>query len=171
MTNTAINLPIKLFLSDVDGVMTDAGMYYTESGDEFKKFNTHDGMGLKLIQQSGVKTGIITTENTKMVERRAAKLQVDYLYQGKGFGGKLASALDICAKENITLAEVAYIGDDVNCIELLQAVGLAACPANATPKVKAIPKIIHLNKNGGEGVVREFIDLIMDGTLPTNIHP
>ena len=98
---------IKVFLSDVDGVMTDAGMYYTESGDEFKKFNTHDGMGLKLIQQSGIKTGIITTENTKIVERRAAKLKMDYLYQGQGFGGKLAAAKEICAKENITLAEVA----------------------------------------------------------------
>ena len=153
---------IKVFLSDVDGVMTDAGMYYTESGDEFKKFNTHDGMGFNLIQQTGVKIGIITTENTKMVERRAAKLKMDYLYQGKGFGGKLAAAKDICAKENITLEEVAYIGDDVNCIELLQSVGIAACPANATSKVKAIKNIIHLKKNGGEGAVREFIDMLMD---------
>ena len=153
---------IKVFLSDVDGVMTDAGMYYTESGDEFKKFNTHDGMGFNLIQQTGVKIGIITTENTKMVERRAAKLKMDYLYQGKGFGGKLAAAKDICAKENITLAEVAYIGDDVNCIELLQSVGIAACPANATSKVKAIKNIIQLKKNGGEGAVREFIDMLMD---------
>ena len=153
---------IKVFLSDVDGVMTDAGMYYTESGDEFKKFNTHDGMGFNLIQQTGVKIGIITTENTKMVERRAAKLKMDYLYQGKGFGGKLAAAKDICAKENITLEEVAYIGDDVNCIELLQSVGIAACPANATKKVKAIKNIIHLKKNGGEGAVREFIDMLMD---------
>lgn len=153
---------IKVFLSDVDGVMTDAGMYYTESGDEFKKFNTHDGMGLKLIQKSGIKTGIITTENTKIVERRAAKLNIDYLYQGQGFGGKLAAAQEICAKENITLAEVAYIGDDVNCIDLLSAVGIAACPANATKKVKAIKNIIHLKKNGGDGAVREFIDMLMD---------
>ena len=159
---------IKVFLSDVDGVMTDAGMYYTESGDEFKKFNTHDGMGFNLIQQTGVKIGIITTENTKMVERRAAKLKMDYLYQGKGFGGKLAAAMDICEKENISIKEVAYIGDDVNCIELLQSVGLAACPANATPKVKAIPGIIHLQKNGGEGAVREFIDMILDGTFVEN---
>lgn len=159
---------IKVFLSDVDGVMTDAGMYYTENGDEFKKFNTHDGMGFNLIQHTGVKIGIITTENTKMVERRAAKLKMDYLYQGKGFGGKLAAALDICEKEGITLKEVAYIGDDVNCIELLQNVGIAACPANATSKVKAIPGIIQLQKNGGEGAVREFIDMIMDDKLPGN---
>jgi len=156
-------MKIKIFLSDVDGVMTDAGMYYTESGDEFKKFNTHDGMGFNLIQQTGVKIGIITTENTQMVTRRAAKLKMDYVYQGKGFGGKLAAAKEICEKENCTLAEVAYIGDDVNCIELLQSVGLAACPANATPKVKAIEGIIHLQKSGGEGAVREFIEMILDG--------
>lgn len=153
---------IKVFLSDVDGVMTDAGMYYTESGDEFKKFNTHDGMGFNLIQKAGIKIGIVTTENTKMVERRAAKLKMDYLYQGKGFGGKLDAALDICKKEDITLQQVAYIGDDVNCIELLKAVGVAACPANATPKVKAINNIIQLQKNGGDGAVREFIDMILD---------
>jgi len=155
-------MKIKVFLSDVDGVLTDAGMYYTENGDEFKKFNTHDGMGFNLIQQLGVKIGLITTENTKIVERRAAKLKMDYLYQGKGFGGKLSAALDICTKENISIKEIAYIGDDVNCIELLQAVGLAACPANATNKVKAISGIIHLTKNGGEGAAREFIDMIID---------
>ncbi len=153
---------IKVFLSDVDGVMTDAGMYYTESGDEYKKFNTHDGMGFNLIQKAGIKIGIVTTENTKMVERRASKLKMDYLYQGKGFGGKLDAALDICKKEGINLQQVAYIGDDVNCIELLKSVGLAACPANATSKVKAIDGIIQLQKSGGDGAVREFIDMILD---------
>lgn len=152
------NRIIKLFLTDVDGVMTDAGMYYTENGDEFKKFNTHDGMAFNLLKNAGIKTGIITTENTKMVERRAAKLKVDYLYQGAGFAGKLQAAIEICKKENITLTEVAYIGDDINCIELLQSVGLAACPANATNKVKAIKDIIQLKKSGGEGAIREFVD-------------
>lgn len=153
---------IKVFLSDVDGVMTDAGMYYTENGDEFKKFNTHDGMGFNLIQKAGIKIGIVTTENTKMVERRAAKLKMDYVYQGKGFGGKLDAALDICKKEGISLQQIAYIGDDVNCVELLKAVGVAACPANATQKVKAIKGIIQLQKSGGDGAVREFIDMILD---------
>jgi YrbI family 3-deoxy-D-manno-octulosonate 8-phosphate phosphatase len=156
---------IKLFLSDVDGVLTDAGMYYTENGDELKKFNTHDGMGFNLLAKEGIKTGIITTENTKLVERRAAKLKLDYLYQGKGFGNKLDAALEICAKEGITIQEVAYVGDDVNCISLLEAVGLAACPANAVKKVKAIPGIIHLEKKGGDGAVREFIDMILDGEV------
>jgi len=156
-------MKIKLFLTDVDGVLTDAGMYYTESGDEFKKFNTHDGMGMRLIQQAGVKTGIITTENTKMVERRAAKLKVDYLYQGAY--PKVNAALEICEKEGLDIKEVAYIGDDVNCLELLSIVGLAACPADALPKVKSIPGILQLSKKGGEGVVREFIELIFEKYL------
>ncbi len=152
---------IKLFLSDVDGVMTDAGMYYTESGDEFKKFNTHDGMAMNLLREAGIKTGILTTENTKIVARRAAKLKVDYLYQNVGFGGKLKAALEICDKENITMDEVAYIGDDINCIELLKSVGMAACPSNSTQKVKSIPNIIHLTCAGGDGAVREFVEMIL----------
>ena len=152
---------IKLFLTDVDGVLTDAGMYYSEAGDELKKFNTHDGMGLQLIRQKGIKTGIITSEDTKMVERRYNKLKLDYLYQGKREGGKLASTKEICELENITLAEIAYIGDDVNCLELLSNVGLAACPANALDAVKNIPGIIQLKKKGGEGCVREFVEMII----------
>ena len=153
---------IKLFLSDVDGVMTDAGMYYTESGDEFKKFNTHDGMGFQMLREAGIKTGIITSENTRIVTNRAAKLKVDYLYQGKGFGNKLEVAKEICEKENITLQEVAYIGDDINCLELLASVAIAACPANAVEKVKNIPNIIKLKLKGGEGAVREFIEWILN---------
>ena len=155
-------LNIKLFLTDVDGVLTDAGMYYSENGDELKKFNTHDGMGLQLIRQKGIKTGIITSENTMMVERRFNKLKLDYLYQGKREGGKLASALEICEKEGITLRNVAYIGDDINCLELLSNVGLAACPANALDAVKQIPGIVRMNKKGGEGCVREFIEMIIN---------
>ncbi len=152
---------IKLFLTDVDGVLTDAGMYYSENGDELKKFNTHDGMGLQIIRKAGIKTGIITSENTKMVERRYNKLKLDYLYQGKREGGKLAAALEICEKEGISIKEVAYIGDDVNCLDLLSEVGMAACPASAVTTIKQLPNIIHLSKKGGEGCVREFIELIM----------
>ena len=136
-------------------------MYYSENGDELKKFNTHDGMGLQLIRQKGIKTGIITSENTMMVERRFNKLKLDYLYQGKREGGKLASVVEICEKEGITLNEVAYIGDDINCLELLSNIGLAACPANALDAVKQIPGIVRMNKKGGEGCVREFIEMII----------
>ena len=156
-------MKIKLFLTDVDGVLTDAGMYYTEAGDEIKKFNTRDGMGLKLLRDAGIKTGIITTENTKLVERRAAKLKVDHLVQGAY--PKVNAAMEICSKEGISISETAYIGDDVNCIQLLEVVGLAACPADAVKKVKEIPGILILEKNGGEGVVREFADLILEKFL------
>lgn len=149
---------IKLFLSDADGVLTDGGMYYSESGDELKKFNTRDGMAFELLREAGIKTGIITSENTKIVENRAKKLKVDYLGQGKKNGGKLAAAREICEKEGISLSEAAYIGDDINCFDLLEAVGLKACPADACEKVKNIPGIIVLAKKGGEGVVREFAE-------------
>jgi 2-dehydro-3-deoxyphosphooctonate aldolase (KDO 8-P synthase) len=152
---------IKLLLTDVDGVLTDAGMYYSEAGDELKKFNTRDGMGLQLIREKGIKAGIITSENTNMVERRFLKLKLDYLYQGKREGGKLASVLEICQKEGISLNEVAYIGDDINCFELLSSVGLAACPSDALDVIKNIPGIILLNKKGGEGCVREFVEMII----------
>lgn len=151
---------IKLFLSDVDGVLTDGGMYYAEDGVESKKFNTRDGMAFQLLRESGIKTGIITSENTQIVANRAKKLKIDYLYQGKCEGGKLAAAQEICQKEGITLQEVAYIGDDINCFELLSAVGYAACPADAVAKIKSIPNIQILTKCGGEGCVRELVEMI-----------
>lgn len=148
---------VKLFLSDVDGVLTDGGMYYSENGVESKKFNTRDGMGFEMLRKAGIKTGIVTSENTQIVENRAKKLKLDYLYQGKIEGGKLAAALEICEKEGISIGEVAYIGDDVNCFNLLSAVGFAACPADAAAKIKAIPGIRVMSRNGGAGCVREFV--------------
>lgn len=153
---------IKLFLSDVDGTLTDAGMYYSENGDELKKFNTHDGKGFELLRNSGIKTGIITSENTKIVENRAKKLKVDYLYQGVAHHEKLQVVNEICEIENITLDEVAYVGDDINCYELLRNIGLPACPANSNKKIKQIPNIIQLLKNGGDGAVREFASMILE---------
>ncbi len=153
---------IKLFLSDVDGTLTDGGMYYSEKGDELKKFNTRDGMGFQLLREAGIKTGIITSENTKIVENRARKMRVDYLVQGKRNGGKLAAVWEICEKEKISLDEVAYIGDDINCIELLSHVGVAACPADASTKIKSIPDVNVMKKNGGDGCVREFINSIIE---------
>ena len=150
---------IKLFLSDVDGVLTDAGMYYTENGDEFKKFCTYDGMGFQLLQKTGVKVGILTTEDKELNRRRAKKLGLDFDFHGAK--DKLQIVNDLCIKENITLSEVAYIGDDVNCFGLLSHVGIAACPNNAVEKIKAIPNIMLLQKNGGDGVVREFVELFL----------
>ena len=151
---------VKLFVSDVDGVMTDAGMYYSESGDELKKFNTHDGMGFQILREHGIKTAIITSEETNIVKNRAEKLKVDYLFQGKKNNDKLNVVKKICISEGIDLENVAYIGDDINCFELLSSVGYAACPADATYKIKSIPGINILLKKGGNGVIREFIDLL-----------
>lgn len=165
--NKAMDNPkktVKLFLCDVDGTLTDGGMYYAESGDELKKFNTRDGMGLQLLQAQGVKVGIITSENTKLVENRAKKLKVDFLVQGKRHGGKLEAAQEICDQMGITLSEVAYIGDDVNCQQLLSAVGICACPADAMRPIQEIPGIIIMQKAGGEGCVREFIDQYLLGS-------
>jgi 2-dehydro-3-deoxyphosphooctonate aldolase (KDO 8-P synthase) len=152
---------IRLFLTDVDGVQTDGGMYYFNSRDEAKRFHAHDGMGLQILRRSGMKTGFITSEETLLVENRFKKLKLDYLVQGKRDGGKLASALEICQQEGISLEQVAYIGDDVNCLDLLEKVGWAACPNDAVKAVKAVPGITILTKKGGEGCVREFIDLVM----------
>ena len=152
---------IKLFLSDIDGTLTDGGMYYSEKGDELKKFNTRDGMGFQLLREAGIKTGIITSENTKIVANRAKKLKIDFLVQGKRDGGKLTAAQEICSQLGITLKEVAYIGDDINCRELLEVVGLAACPADANIIIKNIASIKIMSRNGGEGCVREFIEEII----------
>ncbi|MBX2965963.1 MAG: acylneuraminate cytidylyltransferase [Cyclobacteriaceae bacterium] len=150
---------IKIVLSDIDGVLTDAGMYYSENGDELKKFSTYDGMGFKLLQQSGLKTGLITQEDRQLNKRRAEKLKLDFLYQG--IDNKLAIAKEICQQENISLNEVAYIGDDINDFELLSHVGVAACPANAASKIKSIPGIVQLSTAGGSGVFREFAEFIL----------
>ena len=152
---------IKLFISDVDGVMTDGGMYYSENGDELKKFNTHDGMAFELLRKAGIKTALITSEKTRIVKNRATKLKIDYLYQGRFEGGKLSAAKEICQTENINLNEVAYVGDDVNCLDLLLNVGLAACPTNSTEKIMNISNIVKLKTKGGDGAVREFVEMIL----------
>ena len=150
---------IKIFLSDVDGVLTDGCMYYLESGDEFKKFSTHDGMGFRLLQQMGIKSGIITSEDMQLNRRRAQKLQLDFDFHG--IKDKLKEVQNLCKSEQLSLDNIAYIGDDVNCLELLSNVGLSACPSNAVQKIKEIPGIIQLENRGGEGAVREFIELFL----------
>lgn len=152
---------IKLFVTDIDGTLTDGGMYYSENGDELKKFNTRDGMGLGMLRESGIKTAIVTSEDRELNRRRAEKLKVDFLVQGKREGGKVAAVAEIVNELGITMNEVAYIGDDINCIELLSSVGLAACPADACEKVKEIPGIQMMNNKGGHGCVREFINKLL----------
>lgn len=153
---------IKLFLSDIDGTLTDGGMYYSENGDELKKFNTRDGMGFKLLRDRGIKTGIITSEDRGLNLNRAKKLQLDYLRQGIANIGKLNAVKEICNELGINLDQVAYIGDDINDIELLSSVGLAACPKDANNQVKSLPSIHVQTKEGGDGCVREFATFILD---------
>ena len=149
---------VRLFLCDVDGTLTDGGMYYSERGDELKKFNTRDGVAFALLREAGVKTGIITSEDTQINAARAEKLRIDYLRQGQRYGGKLAAAQEICREMGIKMSEVAYIGDDLNCIPLLEAAGVKACPADAQPKVKAVPAIHVMSRRGGDACVREFVE-------------
>lgn len=149
---------IKLFITDIDGTLTDGGMYYSENGDELKKFNTRDGMGLQMLREVGIKTAIITSEDRQLNQRRAKKLKVDYIRQGKVNGGKVSVAEEIVKEMGITMQEVAYIGDDINCVELLSRVGFAACPADACDRVKSIPGIVVMTRNGGAGCVREFCE-------------
>ena len=152
---------IRLFLTDVDGTLTDGGMYYGSDGTEFKKFNTRDGMGLQMLQRTGVKVGIVTSENTPINVNRARKLGLDYLKQSARDGSKLAAVQEICTEMGISLQQVAYVGDDVNCYDLLAAVGWAACPADACEKVRNIPGIHILARRGGDACVREWIDMIL----------
>ena len=156
---------IKLFLTDVDGCLTDGGMYYSERGEAMKRFCVYDGMGMVLLREKGIKCGILTSETTDIVAARAKKLNLDYLYMGVGRNKKqtkLEAAKEICAEMGIGLDEVCYVGDDINDIDLLSEVGMAACPKNAMAEVKAIPGIIVLEHNGGDGAIRELCDRIIE---------
>ena len=150
---------IRLFATDVDGVLTDAGMYYSESGDELKKFNTRDGMGIKLLQKAGLITAIVTQERTKLVARRAEKLAIPEVHQG--VLDKLAVIRELAERHGLSLQQVAYIGDDVNDLEALGAVGFSSSPADGMPKILAEVDYV-CQKKGGEGAVREIADMILD---------
>ena len=159
----ALSNNIKLFLSDVDGVLTDAGMYYSECGDEIKKFNTRDGKGLEMLRLSGIKTGIVTSESTALVAKRGQKLRLDYLRQGAT--NKLVVLMELLAETGLKLGEVAYIGDDLNDLEIIKAVGFSACPADAVTEVKAVATY-HCIAKGGEGCVREFAERVLSARNP-----
>jgi len=174
---------IKLFLTDVDGCLTDGGMFYSASGDELKRFCVYDGMGMVLLQKAGIPCGILTSETTDIVLHRARKLQLDFLYMGVGrqkdktpvvayhpalgeaqslpFMSKTDACRRICSESGIGLDEVCYIGDDINDAELLQAAGYAACPGTALESIKAIPGIHILQRGGGAGAIRELCDEIL----------
>lgn len=151
------NIP-KLILTDIDGVWTDGGMYYDQHDNELKKFHTYDSAGILFCKLNNIATGIITGERTNIVERRAKKLNVDYLFQG--VKNKLEIINSICAEMNISIEEVAYIGDDLNDIEVLQSVGFSAAPVSAPLYIQQMVDLV-LTKKGGEGVFREFVEYIL----------
>ncbi len=148
----------KLILTDIDGVWTDGGMYYDQTGNEFKKFHTYDSAGVLLAKIHNIPVGIITGETTEIVKRRSQKLNVDFLFQGAK--NKLELLNDICNSLGIDKSDVAYIGDDINDIEILEAVGYSGTPASAPYFIKELANI-KLTKNGGEGVFREFVEALL----------
>lgn len=146
---------IKLFITDIDGVWTDGGMYYDETGNEFKKFNTSDSAGVIFLSLLNIPVAIITGETTNLVKRRSEKLKINYLYMG--VTNKLEVAKELCAALKISLDNVAYIGDDINDINLLKEVGLSATPENAPDYIK---KLVDwpLQVKGGDGAFRNFVE-------------
>lgn len=149
----------KLVVTDIDGVWTDGGMYYTESGDEFKRFNTYDSAGVVFCRLLGIPVAIITGEPSMGVKRRAEKLKIGYCYTG--VADKLLVLEGLCGDLGIALSEVAYIGDDLNDMEVLPRVGYSACPASSPDYVKRMVTVV-LKKKGGEGVFREFVEGILE---------
>ena len=150
---------IHIILTDVDCVLTDGGMYYTENGDVMKKFHTRDGMGVTLLRKKKISTIIITKEKTKFVKRWAKKMNVEKLYDGIQKKEELVNK--ICATYDVKLEELAYIGDDVNDLALLKKVGLSATPADGLSEAKKICDYICKLK-GGEGAFRELADLVLE---------
>jgi 3-deoxy-D-manno-octulosonate 8-phosphate phosphatase (KDO 8-P phosphatase) len=149
-------LNIKLLLLDVDGTLTDGGIYVTAKGDQFKRFNAKDGMGIKLAEKAGISVGIISHSFvTEMVETRGKDLGLTYVYVGQE--PKMDILKTWLSELNITEKEVAFIGDDLNDKEIMQFVGHSACPADAVDQIKAISDVV-LTKNGGHGAAREYID-------------
>lgn len=156
MSSVAKN--IKLVGTDIDGVWTDARMYYSADGDIMKSFSTYDGMGVQLLREAEIPLIIMTSENTEIVTRRAQKLGINRIFQGEN--QKLKRLQGVCKELNISLDEVAYIGDDINDLDVLQAVGLSAMPSNSPILNRFSPDYLT-NRSGGDGAFRDFVDFIL----------
>ncbi len=150
---------IKLFLTDCDGCLTDGGMYYSEHGDELKKFNTRDGMAFAMLREHGILTGIVTSESVDLNRRRAEKLKLDF-YEA-GCKDKASAIRKICAERGIALENVAYVGDDINDLEAIKMVGLGCCPADAVDLVKQHARYVTKAK-GGAGAIRETVEYLIE---------
>lgn len=151
---------IKLMLTDVDGVLTDTGVFYSVEGEQMKRFSIRDGMGIERLRDiAGVATGIITRENTQIVGSRARRLKIEELHMG--VWDKTVTLNEIITRLNISLSEVAYIGDDTNDVDIMKMTGLSACPNDATKFAKEAADLIVESK-GGYGAVRDLCELIIE---------
>ena len=147
---------IRLIIFDVDGVLTDAGMYYSESGDEYKKFNAKDGIAIRALKKAGFETGIISHGiNISLIRRRAELLHISRVYAGDKLKEEVLQ--EWCNELGITPAQVAYIGDDINDLPVMKVVGFTACPSDASATVKNFVNVV-LQAKGGEACVREWAD-------------
>lgn len=155
---------VRLVLTDCDGVLTDAGVYVSPEGERLKRFSLRDGMGVERLRTIGqIPTGIITRENSAIVAKRAEKLKIEELHLG--VRDKLPEVEAIAAKRGLTLDQVAYIGDDVNDLDVLHVVGLAAAPCDAEPLV--LDRVHHVcRRAGGHGAFRELAELVLAAQHP-----
>ncbi len=152
---------IKLLLSDNDGVLTDNGVYYSERGEELKRYSIRDGMGVERLEAVGIQSGIMTGETSRNLEKRAEKLKISHLYLG--VKDKSSMLENVLAKNGLQMNEIAYMGDDVNDLAVMHAVaseGLTACPGDATAFVMPVVHYICKAK-GGHGAFREFAEMLI----------
>jgi 3-deoxy-D-manno-octulosonate 8-phosphate phosphatase (KDO 8-P phosphatase) len=155
---------IKILLTDVDGVLTDNGVYYSESGEVMKRFSIRDGMGVERLRKlAGIETGIITGELSPSVARRAEKLHIRELHLG--VKDKLGRVSEIMRRLHLQWEEVAFIGDDVNDLEVMEKAGVTACPADAMPQVSSMVDY-HCKIKGGYGAFREFAEWLIELKTP-----
>ena len=150
---------IKLIATDIDGVWTDGTMVYSPEGDVMKVFSTYDGMAVQILREIGIPVAILTGENSPMVQKRAEKLKISYVYQGEQ--NKLARLNELCEKENITLDEIAYIGDDINDLDCLKSVGVTGLSGNSPIQNQFSPDYITL-RVGGQGAFRDFVNWLLE---------
>jgi 3-deoxy-D-manno-octulosonate 8-phosphate phosphatase (KDO 8-P phosphatase) len=149
---------IRLVAFDVDGTLTDGRLWLTEDGHEIKVFHVHDGLGLKRLREHGIEVALISARISHAVELRAARLGIDYVYQGKA--DKLGCLEDILRASNLTADAAAFVGDDLPDLPPMRACGLAVAVANARPEVLAVAHW-RTQANGGEGAAREVCDFIL----------
>ena len=150
---------IKLIATDIDGVWTDAKMYYNDKGDYMEAFSTYDGMAVEILRKKNIPVAILTSEDSKIVLKRAKKLKIKEVYIGEK--EKLKRMKYLCKKMKIKMNQVAYIGDDLNDLDLLKEVGISGAPSNSPILNKINPKIVT-EKKGGDGAFREFVDRILE---------